>query len=133
MITNDVLLHEDNKAPALTCNIVLAKESQMPRPLSVISRYAAVCGILAMFSTAASADTWKIQLAVINTAGEVYARDLTADETVYPPHLTATTVGPPQKLDGPSLFGGPDDAFVLGSTNKISVVTTSGVLWTHRI
>ena len=80
-----------------------------------------VCASLSV-SPAFSQTFEKTQLAVINTSGEVWSRD-----------LTPTTVGAGQKLDGPSLFGGPDDAFVLGSTNAISVVTKSGALWTHSV
>ena len=68
--------------------------------------------VVAQIETSKEVET---RLAVINQAGEVWARD-----------ITATTVSPGVKLQGPSLFGGPDDAYVLGTNNAISVVTESG-------
>ena len=44
------------------------------------------------------------KLAVINTAGEVWARDL---------DLTGDTIGAGAKLTGPGLFGGPGDQFIV--------------------
>jgi hypothetical protein len=80
-----------------------------------------VCGMLMVASTSAFAQQVnETKLAVINQAGQVWARD-----------FNATTVGPGEMLQGPSLFGGPDDAFVLGSTNNIWVVTKSGRVWSH--
>jgi hypothetical protein len=63
------------------------------------------------------------KLAVINTAGEVWARD-----------LSANTVGPGMKLTGPGLFGGPDDQFVVASADTtIAVVTKSGDFWPRQV
>jgi len=81
----------------------------------------AVCSILIAASTSAFAQQiFERKLAVITQAGEVWARD-----------INATTVGAGEMLQGPSLFGGPDDAFVLGSTNQLYVVTKSGAVWAH--
>jgi hypothetical protein len=58
------------------------------------------------------------KLAVINTQGEVWARDLSSND-----------VGPGVKLTGPNLFGGPDEQFVVASLNSIAVITKSGMFW----
>jgi hypothetical protein len=64
------------------------------------------------------------KLAVINAGGEVWVRDLSAND-----------IGAGSKLIGPSLFGGPDDQFVLGTDtiNGIDVVTKSGAVWSHKV
>ena len=62
------------------------------------------------------------KLAVINTQGEVWARD-----------LSGNNVGPGVKLTGPLLFGGPDDQFVISSLNLIAVITTSGAYWPRTV
>jgi hypothetical protein len=81
----------------------------------------AVCSILIAASTSAFAQqVAQTKLAVINQAGEVWARD-----------INATMVGAGEMLQGPSLFGGPDDGLVLGSTNNLYVVTKSGAVWAH--
>jgi hypothetical protein len=64
------------------------------------------------------------QLAVINTAGEVWTRDL---------DLPGGTIGVGSKLTGPGLFGGPDDQFVVACYNSIAVVTTSGAFWPRYV
>jgi hypothetical protein len=64
------------------------------------------------------------QLAVINTAGEVWTRDL---------DLPGGTIGAGSKLTGPGLFGGPDDQFVVACYNSIAVVTTSGAFWPRYV
>jgi hypothetical protein len=81
-----------------------------------------VCANLSVsyISPAVAESTTK--LAVVNKAGEVWVRE-----------VWANAVGEGVKLEGPGLFGGPDDAFVLGSYRAISVVTKSGVLWVHSI
>jgi len=73
---------------------------------------------------------WKI--AVINSAGEVWARDLSENQ-----------VGPGEKLSGPSLFGGPNDQIVLGTSEispsllflmgVINVINTSGEVWSRYV
>jgi hypothetical protein len=65
-----------------------------------------------------------VKLAVINTSGQVWARDL---------DLVGNTVGQGVRLSGPGLFGGPDDQFVVASTNSISVITTSGAVWPRSV
>jgi hypothetical protein len=62
------------------------------------------------------------KLAVVNTAGEVWARD-----------LSTNTIGPGVKLAGPGLLGGPDDQFVVASSNEIAVVTSSGAYWPRAV
>jgi len=76
--------------------------------------------LVSMLGTAAIADT---ELAVINSDGTVWARD-----------LTSTSVGLGHKLNG-NLFGGPGDQFVYGSANNISVVTRfpGGNVWFHQV
>jgi hypothetical protein len=64
----------------------------------------------------------KEKLAVINTTGEVWARD-----------LSDNTIGSGAKLAGLGLFGGSDDRYVLASANSILVVTESGEVWTREI
>jgi hypothetical protein len=61
------------------------------------------------------------KLAVINTAGEVWARD-----------LGANTIGLGAKLTGPGLFGAPDDQFVVASEGILAVVTKSGEFWPRQ-
>jgi hypothetical protein len=39
------------------------------------------------------------------------------------------SIGAGVKLSNPGLFGGPDDKFVVASTNSIAVVTSSGKFW----
>jgi hypothetical protein len=63
-----------------------------------------------------------LKLAVINTEGGVWARD-----------LSDNTVGPGVKLTGPSLFGGSHDRYVVASGNSILVVSESGEVWPHEI
>jgi hypothetical protein len=65
-----------------------------------------------------------MQLAVINTAGEVWARDL---------DLSSGNVGAGSKLTGPGLFGGPDDQFVVASGTSIAVITKSGAFWPRTV
>jgi hypothetical protein len=65
-------------------------------------------------------------LAVINQAGQVWARTLSSNQGML-------SVGSGFLLAGPTLFGGPDDQFVLGSRGNIAVVTRSGNVWNHRI
>lgn len=62
------------------------------------------------------------KLAVINQRGEVWARDL---------YSNRVSVG--VKLNGPSLFGGPDDRYVIASANSIAVVTASGEAWSRTV
>jgi hypothetical protein len=62
------------------------------------------------------------KLAVINNAGEVWARD-----------ISAGAVGPGVKLIGPGLFGGSDEQFALADVNAIAIVTSSGALWSRQV
>jgi hypothetical protein len=64
------------------------------------------------------------KLAVINTAGEVWARDL---------DLAGSKVGAGVQLTGPGLFGGTDDQFVVASGPWIAVITKSGAYWPRRV
>ena len=64
------------------------------------------------------------KLAVINTRGDVWARDL---------DLVGGTVGGGMKLSGPGLFGGPDDQFVVASLNSIAVINTAGGFWPRTV
>jgi hypothetical protein len=43
--------------------------------------------------------------------------------------VSANHVGAGVKLNGPGLFGGPDDQFVVASHNSIAVITKSGAFW----
>jgi hypothetical protein len=62
-------------------------------------------------------------LAVINTEGQVWARQL---------DLSGGNVGAGEEVTGPSLFGGPDDQFVVtGGIAYIAVVTKTGAFWPH--
>jgi hypothetical protein len=83
-----------------------------------IWKYIAACILASVIGSNAFAQGAK--LAVINTAGEVWARDL---------DLSGGNVGEGVKLTGPGLFGGPDDRFVVASGHSIAVITTSGAFW----
>jgi hypothetical protein len=61
-------------------------------------------------------------LAVVNQAGEVWARS-----------LNLTSVGSGFKLAGPSIFGGPAQFALPGFFTGIDVVTPGGAVWTHSI
>jgi hypothetical protein len=61
-------------------------------------------------------------LAVINQTGEVWPRS-----------LDSTSVGPGFMLQGPSIFGGPGNLFVLSDDADIVVITESGTVWDHYI
>jgi hypothetical protein len=65
-----------------------------------------------------------MRLAVINTSGEVWARNL---------DLVGMTVGSGAKLIGPGLFGGSDDQFVIAATNSMSVITNTGAVWPRTL
>src|SRR5262245_55694073 len=82
----------------------------------------AVCVLLSVFGINAIAQDAK--LAVINTRGEVWARDL---------DVAAGRIGDGIKLSGPGLFGGPDDQFVVGSLNSVAVITTAGIFWPRTV
>jgi len=62
------------------------------------------------------------QLAVINTQGEVWARD-----------VTESTVSAGHKLSGSGLFGVPGDICVVGLSDSIAVVTKTGDVWNHGV
>jgi len=64
------------------------------------------------------------KLAVINTAGKVWARDL---------DLAGGKIGAGVQLTGPGLFGGPDDQFVVASGPYIAVITKSGAFWPRLV
>ncbi len=87
-----------------------------------IWKYIAACILASVINSGAFAQGAK--LAVINTAGEVWARDL---------DLSGGNVGAGVKLSGPGLFGGPDDQFVVASVNSIAVITTSGAFWPRTV
>src|SRR5690349_15110687 len=78
--------------------------------------------LLLMLTTNAVAQESKPKLAVINTMGEVWARDLSKKD-----------VGPGMKLIGPGLFGGPDAQFVVADNRGISVITKSGAVWPRLV
>jgi hypothetical protein len=99
----------------------------VPAPPQKIKRWAVWALVPALLIIALLVGLWKLyaqtlKLAVINTNGEVWARD-----------LSDNTIGPSVKLTGPSLFGGSDDRYVLGFFNSISVVTELGAVWPRKI
>jgi hypothetical protein len=62
------------------------------------------------------------RLAVINTQGEVWARE-----------VTESTISAGVKLSGPGLFGGPDDKYVIGLRENIAVITKTGDVWNRKV
>jgi hypothetical protein len=65
---------------------------------------------------------------VITIQGEVWAHDLSnASGGGF------DTVGAGHKLNGPALFGGPNDKYVVRSEGRLLVVNTLGEVWAHDL
>ena len=73
------------------------------------------------------------RILVVNTLGQVWAHDLTTKSSGIsfgPPN----TVGAGYKLNGSSLFGAPNDKYVLCDTlGRLLVVNTLGQVWAHDL
>jgi hypothetical protein len=75
------------------------------------------------------------RILVINKQGQVWAHDLSCSARPIPPSVSCTidTVGPGYQLNGPSLFGGPDDKYVVLANDLLMVVNTEGEVWARNI
>ena len=59
---------------------------------------------------------------VVNTAGEVWAHDLSSSKPIF---CGIDTVGGGHKLSGPGLFGGPNDKYVVSLNGTLYVISWS--------
>ena len=65
---------------------------------------------------------------VVNTKGEVWTHSIGSKNG------NPTSVGPGRKMNGPSLFGGSNDKYVvLEVGSRILVINTLGEVWAHNI
>ena len=75
------------------------------------------------------------RILVINKQGQVWAHDLSCSIPPVPPSASCTvdTVGAGYKLNGPTLFGGPDDKYVVLANDLLMVANTEGEVWARTI
>ena len=79
--------------------------------------------------------TYAGRILVVNRQGEVWAHELSCSILPIPPSFSCTidTVGAGYKLNGPSLFGAPNDKYVAIANDLLMVINTSGEVWAHTI
>jgi len=71
------------------------------------------------------------RLLVVNTRGEVWAHDMMGGA---PQGVCGfDTVGDGYKLNGPALFGGPNDKYVVASGGRLLVINAMGEVWARNM
>lgn len=70
------------------------------------------------------------RILVINNRGEVWAHDISSSQ---PSSFCGDTLGNGHKLNGPGLFGAPDDRYVVYSGGRLLVINAAGQVWARNL
>lgn len=77
------------------------------------------------------------RILVINTNGEVWAHDLSRSAPTpsdqFVDHYAFDTIGDGYKLTGPTLFGAPNDRYVVSLGGRLLVINSIGEVWARDI
>jgi hypothetical protein len=75
------------------------------------------------------------RILIVNKQGKVWAHDLSCSVPPIPPSFGCTidTVGGGYQLNGPTLFGAPNDKYVVLHNDLLLVINTYGQVWARNI